>query len=270
MISSYVFQVKTEDVLPSGRAYAFYSCLLSLLPPAFGERMHLPGETPIAQYIHAEAGTTFWRVNLLDQSAEEAASPVLDGLRSIPLHTGAQELELLECARTSAEDLMRQARELASQRYITLRFLTPTAFRQAGNYVVLPEKDLILQSLINKWNAAFPNYPMEDSDALQMLSDGLRVSDYRLRTGRFLIKDCRIPGFFGSLNLDTRFSPPILELWKLLLVFAERSGIGIKTALGMGGVKIQDAGTVNAKKDHAKEGIPCVAPSVYSGSLCCC
>ena len=41
--------------------------------------------------------------------------------------------------------------------------------------------------------------------------------------------------------MDAQLSAPIMELWRMLPVFAERSGIGIKTALGMGGVKLLDS-----------------------------
>ena len=71
-----------------------------------------------------------------------------------------------------------------------------------------------------------------------MLLEGIRICDYNLHTTRYLLKDNRIPGFIGSLRIDTHLSAPLLEIWKILISFSEYSGIGIKTALGMGGVKL--------------------------------
>ena len=90
---------------------------------------------------------------------------------------------------------------------------------------------------MNKWNVSFPSYPLEDEDAFRMLSEGIRVSDYNLHTTRFALKDTKIPGFIGSLRFDTHLSPSLLDICKILLAFSEYSGVGIKTALGMGGVK---------------------------------
>lgn len=240
MIRSYVYRVNTNSPIPSDRAYAFYSALLSLLPADYGELLHRQGETPITQHLYEENGETFWRAHLLDHTEDDTVCAVLDGLDAISLHTGELSLARKESVSLTAEDLMWTAREMKARRYYTLRFLSPTAFKQAGKYVVLPDKELILQSLVNKWNVAFPSYPLEDQDAIRMLADGIRVSDYRLRTTRFRIKDSRIPGFVGNLSFDTQLSAPIMELWKLLLVFSERSGIGIKTALGMGGIMLME------------------------------
>ena len=238
MISSYVFRVKSADTLPAGRAYAFYSCLLSLLPADYVEALHAQGETPISQYLCREDGETFWQIHLLDQIADETVSPVLDELNAMPLHTGELELERTQRERFPAEELIQAAGRMEAERFFSLRFLSPVAFKRAGRYVVLPDKELLLQSVINKWNAAFPHYPLEDQDALRMLAEGVSISDYRLRTTRFSMKDNRIPGFIGEITFDARLSAPIMELWKMLLFFSGYSGVGIKTALGMGGVKL--------------------------------
>lgn len=238
MIRSYVFLVNARDPLAPDRAYAFYGALLSLLPADYGELVHRQGETPLTQHLCEEDGKTYWRVHLLDDAGGGAVSEVLNGLGALSLHTGEIGLALRERADLTAEELMEAARGMERQRYFNLRILSPTAFRQAGKYVVLPDKELILQSLINKWNVVFPSYPLEDRDAFRMLADGIRITDYRLHTMRFRMKDSRIPGFVGNLSIDAQLSAPIMELWKLLLLFSERSGIGIKTALGMGGVKL--------------------------------
>lgn len=238
MIASYVFHIDTNDPLPAGRAYSFYSCLLSMLSEDYAEALHAQGETPISQFLYREGSETFWRVNLLDQYAADAVCPILDGLKTLPLHSGEIGIEQTERRTATAETLIQDAARNGATRFFKLLFRSPTAFKQAGRYVILPDKELILQSLVNKWNTAFPSYPLGDADALRMLTEGIRVSDYRLRTTRFSIKENKIPGFIGELTLDAQLAAPIMELWTLLLAFSEYSGVGIKTALGMGGVTL--------------------------------
>lgn len=48
------------------------------------------------------------------------------------------------------------------------------------------------------------------------------------------LKETKISGFRGTVTLSARLSPPLLELWRILLAFAPYAGIGIKTSLGMG------------------------------------
>ena len=237
MIRSYLYRAESNQELPADRAYAFYSCLLSQLPEEYAEALHAQGETPISQYLYRENGETYWRISLLDRPTDELLSPILGELKTLSLHAGDVSLERKESRSICAEELIAAARAIETERFSSLRFLSPAAFKQNGGYVVLPNVSLILQSLMNKWNTVFPEIPLEDEDAFRMLSEGIKISDYNLRTTRFLLKDNRIPGFVGSLRLDARLAPPLMELWKILLVFSKYSGVGIKTALGMGGVK---------------------------------
>lgn len=238
MIRSFLYHVGSEGPLPSERAYAFYSCLLSLLPEEYAEGLHEQGETPVSQCLYSENGDCFWRIQLLDEIADDVFSPILKDLTILPLNTGDIGVELLRNTGFTADELIKTARAIDSERFFSLRFLSPAAFKQNGRYTVLPDTDLILQSLMNKWNSAFPSYPLEDEDALRMLSEGVRISDYNLRTTRFPLKGSKIPGFVGSLRFDTHLSPPLLDIWKILLTFSEFSGVGIKTALGMGGISM--------------------------------
>ena len=238
MINRYIFRVNSQTLLPADRAYAFYSCLLSLISGEYTEELHESKETPISQFLYSDKTETLWQIHLLDQASYDVFSDVLSELKVLPLNSGEIELKLLEKDSFSAEELIKTARAIESDRFFSLRFVSPTAFKQSGRYTVLPEKELILQSLLKKWNAAFPLYPLEDEDAFHMLTEGIRISDYNLRTTRFVLKDNRIPGFIGTISFDTHLSAPLLDVWRILVAFSEYSGIGIKTALGMGGVKL--------------------------------
>ena len=134
----------------------------------------------------------------------------------------------------SAEELIRAGRSCSESR-AKLIFLSPCAFKQAGRYAIFPQENLLLQSLIAHWNAAFPEYALSDPDALQALQQGLHIVDYNLHTTRYLLKETRIPAFQGNVTIEARLAPPLLELWNALLSFAPYGGIGIKTTLGMGG-----------------------------------
>ena len=45
--------------------------------------------------------------------------------------------------------------------------------------------------------------------------------------------------FVGKVTLDSRLPVPLAELWRAILLWADYSGIGIKTALGMGGANVR-------------------------------
>ena len=247
MISSYELTLQSADgaFIPYECAYRLYSWLLSSLPEDAGDALHMQGTHPISQHLRSEreGGRAVWRVSLLNEAAHGLFSDVLECTETIGLHggaltvTGRSHSPVIEAA-----DLIRAGRSGDSSG-AALLLHTPTAFKQAGRYTPFPQERLIVQSLVRSWSLFCPEYPLDDEDALQMLTEGLAITDYSLRSARYRLKNAAVPGFAGRLTLSPRLSAPMLELWNTLLGWAEYSGIGIKTTLGMGGVSVQ-RGTV--------------------------
>ena len=203
----------------------------------FGEQMHLQGEHPIAHFLcfSPEKQSLIWTVNLLNDAARQVVFPVLESAKEIPLHELTLPVsEVCIFPAVSAEELIRSGRSHSETR-AKIAFLSPCAFKQSGRYTIFPQETLLLQSLIAHWNAAFPEYALIDSDALQALQQGLHIVDYNLHTTRYLLKETRIPAFQGNVTIEAHLAPPLLELWNALLSFASHGGVGIKTTLGMGG-----------------------------------
>lgn len=199
--------------------------------------MHLQGEHPIAHFLcfSLEKHSLIWTVNLLNDAARQVVSPVLESAKEISLHELTLPVsEVRAFPAVSAEELIRSGRSRSETR-AKIAFLSPCAFKQSGRYTIFPQETLLLQSLIAHWNAAFPEYALIDSDALQALQHGLHIVDYNLHTTRYPLKETRIPSFLGNVTVEAHLAPPLLELWNTLLSFAPYGGIGIKTTLGMGG-----------------------------------
>ena len=98
-----------------------------------------------------------------------------------------------------------------------------------------------MQSLITHWGMCFPEMPLDDADAFAAMQQGLHIVDYRLQTLRYPLKRTRIPSFVGRMVMEARLPAPLMDVFKTLYCFAPYAGIGVKTALGMGGIQIQPA-----------------------------
>lgn len=117
---------------------------------------------------------------------------------------------------------------------IKISFLTPTTFKQDGEYVLYPTKDLIMQSLTKKWNNWAKDFVIEDIEW-----NNCKISKYNLRSAPYILKGVKIQGFIGYVNIFFWGSESLIRLANMLCYFGNFSGIGIKTTLGMGGVKIE-------------------------------
>lgn len=226
--------------IPQSWAYRLYGWLMSQLSSEFGEQLHLQGEHPIAHSLcfSREKQSLIWTVSLLNDAVRQTISPILGSVKEIPLHELTLPVsEVRVFPAVSAEELIRSGRSCGESRS-KLIFLSPCAFKQSGRYAIFPQENLLLQSLLAHWNAAFPEYSLSDPDALQVLQQGLHIVDYNLHTIRYPLKETRIPSFLGNVTIEAHLAPPLLELWNTLLAFAPYGGIGIKTTLGMGGTAV--------------------------------
>ena len=224
--------------LPSFWAYRLYAWLLTQIDSEIADRLHQQGEKPVAQYLYwdREAGTNRWVVNLLNEEMSQLFSKSLRETQEISLHTGVLHVDRCEASTWTAQELAETAASVDLPRRTTIRFLTPTAFKSEGRYAIFPQERWLIQALVTKWNLSFPEMPLDDEDAIAALGQGLAITDYALRTTLYPLKNVKIPGFWGTVTIESRLPAPLEEIWQLLLQFAPYAGVGIKTTLGMGAI----------------------------------
>ena len=220
-------------------AYALYGELCSRMEPDLADALHLCEITPLRQHLRRgdQPGQYVWILDLFDRSASLVG--LLQSLSVIYLDCCTEPFKVEECRVSqpfSAVDLLHSSQSSPGSSLSRITFETPCTFKAAGKYALFPSEKLIAQSLFQRWNGLMTECTMQDDEALQMLTDGLTISRYRLRSQDYRIKGQRINGFVGSVEIYARLSAPMQELWRLLLAFAPYGGVGIKTALGMGAV----------------------------------
>ena len=121
--------------------------------------------------------------------------------------------------------------------YIQMQFLTPTAFKQKGKYLFYPDIRCIFQSLMNKYDSAICDESMMDMDTLEQLTENAHIIRYDLKSVGFCLEGVKIPAFIGKLTIKMNGTRTMSNFANMLFEFGEYSGVGIKTALGMGCIK---------------------------------
>lgn len=222
--------------------YRLYAALLAEAPADYAAALHRDGTTPLSQYLTRDGERLNWHVTLLGEDSEAVFSPILEGKREFRLRKDGVALRVAErsCAVVAdVEDLFaRCARGTGLHR---LEMRTPCAFKRHGQYQILPDTRLLLQSLVKQWNGCFLNCPVEDEDGqgIEAMAEGLWCRSYRLHDQSFYLKGNHIPGFVGEITLDNQLTGFHRTLADALLYFSGYAGLGIKTTLGMGGVRHQ-------------------------------
>lgn len=124
-------------------------------------------------------------------------------------------------------------------RSFTLRFRTPVTFHSGGTQFPLPTPDLVFGGLVDRWNALcdIKLHP----DARIFARECIRIKRYRLESRRVDCGDSPFGVIIGGVG-DCRYTVwRGDEYWRrlthTLIGFSRFSGVGARTAIGLGQVE---------------------------------
>ncbi|MEW6495831.1 MAG: CRISPR-associated endoribonuclease Cas6 [Cyanobacteriota bacterium] len=204
-------------------------------------------QNPTLQWEHSQAIPTgtpcWWRISLLDDALFGQLTQLWLNLNpEHPWHLGPADLHITSILGTpqstqpwanaiSYAQLYEQAKE--SQRQIEFSFCTPTAFRQSNYDCALPTRDLVFNSLINRWNQ------YSGIELSKTLIEPIFPSFFEIRTEIVADSRSKFIGCVGAMHFRILgdVSPLVIQQINALADFALYSGVGRKTTMGMGMVR---------------------------------
>lgn len=222
--------------------YQFYSMLMEYLPTDVVEQFHEQNLTPISQHIKPlDSGKLKWIISLLGNDIQKIVNTI-ENLETLTMKTKGITFIVVDkiCnIEVSDKEFVELAKLENYERNIyKLRFVTPSSFKVDGSYAIFPSPEHIIYSLINRWNSFSETIEIKDEYALKEIIGKTKIISYKLKTATYSMKQQKIQGFIGEVVLQGRLPVPLLEILNLLIEFSTYSGIGIKTALGMGAIEI--------------------------------
>lgn len=219
--------------------------LMEQINQDYAEVLHEQGLKPYSQYILAGEEKE-WVVTALTKEAYcKIITPLLDEkfteftIDKKDIHIKIQSKEL---KKTNKQELLDEFYSNECDKYLNLEFLTPTSFKSDGRYIIMPETRYIYQSLMNKYSASSKDMDMYDEETLEQLVNSSHIVRYKLRSTFFPLEGVKVPAFKGELGIKITGTDTMARYARLLARFGEYSGVGIKTAIGMGALKIKERG----------------------------
>lgn len=242
MLTKYQFAVTLPPEIKLNSSYGsiFHGALMELLPDSYANELHEKALRPFSQavYTDREQGNV-WEINSLNEEFQNEIEKLLPDLTDLYLKQKgfALALKLINKKETSYEQLADNI-FLAPQppRGVSLKLYTATSFKQNNGYVLFPTAELIIGSLLAKWNTFTDGQTLVENNLKEKLAALVSIYNYKLRSSRFFLEKTNINGFVGTINFNFHGSDMQKRLLGLLFSFAPYAGIGIKTALGMGAV----------------------------------
>ena len=135
----------------------------------------------------------------------------------------------------SYEDLFLEATERKR-----IKLISPTSFKSDGITHIFPNISTLISGVITKINQHSETTVLEDKKIVDELLEKVYIKDYNLKTKVFHLEGIKIKGFIGTMDLAIKGEDRALaNILNFLILISEYTGLGIKTSLGMGGVKVE-------------------------------
>ena len=237
-----ILETSEEKTMPVQNAIILQSILMSQINRDYAETMHISGLHPYSQCIEVQNGKTIWNINTTSKEAfEQIIKPLNEPefqdffIRQKQLGVRIKEKTVSTISKTEWLELCERKQEVLS---IELSFITPTAFRSQSQYIFFPKIHLIYQSLLNKYATAFEMENMKSEEILEQLVESTRILQYNLKSCGYAMKSVKIPAFTGKLTLQIKGTQTLINTAYRLFQFGDYSGVGIKTAMGMGRMRV--------------------------------
>lgn len=241
MLNRIELLLSTEDKIHVNMGSVFHGWIMEQVEREYGDRLHAATLKPFSQYLKYDRQNGQYILCLQTLNAE-AKEKIIEPIKD------KKEIQLKEKSITARIETVKIWPETSynaltekyylnvkPERYITIDLQTTTSFSVAKRYLNYPSIFHIYQSLVNRWNAFSTTIKLTDDAVLKHLTNYTHLSDYRLQTQIYTVGTGKIKGFSGTMTLCTKGPETMVNLANLLFAFSNYSGIGIKTALGMGG-----------------------------------
>ncbi len=118
-------------------------------------------------------------------------------------------------------------------RRVSFFFASSTAFHRHGKQVPYPLPELVIGSLLDRWNAFAPiAFPAE---ARRYAAECLTLGHFEIKNRTVNVAGGVQNGLVGHVNFNTTsYDRYWMSLMQTLARFSYYSGVGVKTAMGMG------------------------------------
>ena len=222
-------------------ASLFHGYLMENIDSAYAEYFHYNTTNPFTSCIFKDTKEDkfFWRVTTFSQKAYDMLMSYFS--KGIPekIYLKNKDLEInvksFSIQKKSYEDLFLEATERKR-----IKLISPTSFKSDGIIHIFPNISTLISGVIAKINQHSETAELEDKKIVNALLEKVYIKGYNLRTKIFHLESIKIKGFIGTMDLAIKGEDRTLaNILNFLILMSEYTGLGIKTSLGMGGVKVE-------------------------------
>lgn len=242
MLAKLEVRLKSAQRLDYGISSLMQGVLMEHIEPQYAEELHKSALNPYSQHLEFADGELCWIITTFTKEAKEKViEPILED-NAAEFYLKHKETALEVVGKTleikAYKQLLQETFFGSSKPYLNMAFITPTAFKVDGRYQFYPTLPHIFKSLMKRHDSIAGNTEVYSEDLIKQIEEKLEVTRYHLRSTRFDLEGVKIPSFVGEISIRMHGTNQFSNLIHMLAEFGAYTGVGIKTSIGMGAIKL--------------------------------
>lgn len=228
-----------KDNLNVSMGSLFHGYLMRSINPAYADYLHYNQINPFTScvYFDKEKNKYIWRVTTFNEEAYNVIIRDFLEKEIKDIYLEKKDLEIKINATSTFKtsfDRLFSDKEFKSK----IKFITPTAFKSNNEIQIFPNISTLLKGVVNKINLHSDTVKFEDEKIMDDLISRVFIRKYNLRSHIFNLEKTKVNGFVGDVVVGIKGNDHAFkDILNILLSVSEYTGLGIKTSLGMGGIK---------------------------------
>ena len=247
MITRLELLLKSDTKIKPSDGSLLQGFLMNLLDKDYVEYLHSNALNPYSQYVYYDKDKDcyIWRISTLTEEAKKyIITPILEtDIKNIKINNNNSEYKVLSKGITIETDYQKISDKFFlsdnTSRYINIKTLTPVTYKSNGSYQNFPDVKSLYISLYNKWNLFNSGLSLDSENVLEHLIEHTILDSYKLHSTNYYTDGTKIKSFSGEMTYYIKGPAPLVNIANMLYNFAQYSGFGAKTGMGMGGINIE-------------------------------
>lgn len=240
---------KDKKAINFSKGSLFHGVLMEKLDTDYVEYLHNQPLNPYSQYVYfdKEKDNFVWKISTLTKEAKENIIDVFVEKIGDAI-TLSHDEETYKIKSKSIVNIKSYPEIVDSnflkddkdkKNIVNVQLLTPTTYKSNGDYQIMPSIQALYCSVYNKWNVFSDKVSLADEEVFRHILEHSLIIGYNLKSYKYNIEKVRLNSFIGDFNLLLKGPKELVSISNMLLEFGEYSGLGAKTSMGMGGMKIE-------------------------------
>ncbi len=146
MLAQLTIELETNDRIGYLQSSLFHGVLMEHVSPEYAEILHESKLHPYSQYLLYK-NKLYWIISTTNQEAYQSIIEPLLKPDFDTIHLDKKDIDIKIINRSlklsSNKELLNKFYLEQSDKYLTIEFITPTAFKSDGHYIFIPDVRLI-------------------------------------------------------------------------------------------------------------------------------